>query len=118
MDGHADLKDRTKQFALKVIRLYRQFPKSTEAQVLGRQLLRAGTSVGANTRATFRGRSPKEFRAKLGTVIEEADESGFWLELISDAEIMGKEHTEPLKHEAEQLVSIFTSIVKKSQKQS
>lgn len=115
MEGHTDLKDSTKQFALKTIRLYRELPRSTEAQVLGRQLLRAGTSVGANTRAAFQGRSPKEFRAKLGTVIEEADESGFWLELITDSEILGQTHTEPLKHEAEQLVSIFTSIVKKSQ---
>lgn len=118
MDGHTDLKDRTKQFALRVISLYRQLPKSTEAQVLGRQLLRAGTSVGANTRAAFRGRSPKEFKAKIGTVIEEADECGFWLELLSDAGIMAQEHTDPLKQEGEQLVSIFVSIVKKSQKQS
>lgn len=116
MDGHTDLKDRTKQFALQIIALYQQLPKSTDAQVLGRQLLRAGTSVGSNTRAAFRGRSPKEFKAKLGTVIEEADECAFWLELLSEAGILGQEHTHLLKHEAEQLVSIFVSVVRKSQK--
>jgi len=115
MDAHTDLKDRTKQFALKVISLYQRLPRSTEAQVLGRQLLRAGTSVGANTRAAFRGRSSKEFKAKLGVVIEEADECAFWLELLSDAGLLSQEHTSPLKQEAEQLVSIFVSIVKKVQ---
>ncbi len=114
MDGHKDLKERTKQFALRIISLYQQLPKTTDAQVIGRQLLRAGTSVGANTRAAFRGRSKKEFKAKLGIVIEEADECAFWLELLSDAEILRSDINESLRQEAEQLVSIFVSIVKKN----
>ena len=69
-----DLKDRTKNFAIDVIRFYKSLPKTTEHQVCGRQLLKSGTSVGANTRSAFRGRSKKEFLAKIGIVIEEADE--------------------------------------------
>lgn len=110
---HRDLKDRTKQFALGVIALYKSLPKTTEAQVLGRQLLRSGTSVGANTRSAFRGRSSKEYVAKLGIVIEEADESGFWLELLSDSGIMPIETTGALHKEADELVSIFTTLVKR-----
>ena len=110
---HRDLKERTKQFALAVIALYKLLPKTTEAQVLGKQLLRSGTSVGANTRAAFRGRSKKEYVAKLGIVIEEADESGFWLELLSDSGIMPLSATEALHNEANELVSIFTSLVKR-----
>ena len=110
---HMDLKDRTKQFALTVITLYKTLPKTVEAQVIGKQLLRAGTSVGANTRAAFRGRSKREYVAKLGIVIEEADESGFWLELLSDSGILALPVTAPLQKEANELVSIFTSLVKR-----
>lgn len=110
---HRDLKDRTKQFALAIIALYKTLPKTTEAQVIGKQLLRSGTSVGANTRAAFRGRSSREYVAKLGIVIEEADESGFWLELLSDSGIMSTQATGALYKEADELVSIFTSLVKR-----
>lgn len=72
-----DLKDRTKQFALRVIRLYRALPRHEEARVIGKQLLRSGTSIGANYRAACRGRSKAEFVAKLGIVLEEADETVF-----------------------------------------
>jgi len=112
-ERHSDLKDRAKKFAIKVVLFYKDLPKSTEAQVMGRQLLRSGTSVGANTRAAFRGRSAKEFRAKLGIVIEEADECVFWLEMLSDVGIVEVERTKELMNEAEQLVSIFVSVVKK-----
>jgi four helix bundle protein len=106
-----DLKDRTKLFAKNIILFYKDLPRNEyELQVIGKQLLRAGTSVGANTRAAFRGRSTKEFVAKLGIVIEEADECGFWLELITEfydsAEIL------PLTKEANELVSIFVSVSK------
>ncbi|MBP9150869.1 MAG: four helix bundle protein [Flavobacteriales bacterium] len=113
MQEHRDLKDRTRQFALAIVKFYQEIPKTSEAQILGRQLLRSGTSVGANTRSAFRGRSPREFKAKLGVVIEEADESAFWLDLLSDANIIGKSHTESLKKEAEELVAIFVTIVKR-----
>ncbi|MBL7983404.1 MAG: four helix bundle protein [Flavobacteriales bacterium] len=110
---HKDLKYRTKQFALAIIALYKSLPKTTEAQVIGKQLLRSGTSVGANTRAAFRGRSTREYVAKLGIVIEEADECGFWLELLSDSGIMPITATSALHKEADELVSIFTSLVKR-----
>lgn len=108
---HIDLKDRTKQFALAVISLYKSLPKTVEAQVMGKQLLRAGTSVGANTRAAFRGRSRREYVAKLGIVIEEADECGFWLELLSESGTISNSSTSALLKESNELVSIFTSLV-------
>jgi len=82
-----------------------------EAQVMGKQLLRAGTSVGANTRAAFRGRSKREYVAKLGIVIEEADECGFWLELLSGSGTIPNSSTSALLKESNELVSIFTSLV-------
>ncbi|MCC6401510.1 MAG: four helix bundle protein [Flavobacteriales bacterium] len=108
---HKDLKDRTKQFALAVINLYKSLPKTVEAQVMGKQLLRAGTSVGANTRAAFRGRSKREYIAKLGIVIEEADECGFWLELLAESGAIPPASTQALHKESNELVSIFTSLV-------
>ncbi|MCB9182866.1 MAG: four helix bundle protein [Flavobacteriales bacterium] len=108
---HKDLKDRSKKFALAVVLLFRTLPKTVEAQVIGKQLLRAGTSVGANTRAAFRGRSKKEYIAKLGIVIEEADECGFWLELLAESGTMPLASTETLHKESNALVSIFTSLV-------
>ncbi|MEO8588442.1 MAG: four helix bundle protein [Flavobacteriales bacterium] len=108
---HKDLKDRTKQFALAAINLYKSLPKTVEAQVMGKQLLRAGTSVGANTRAAFRGRSKREYVAKLGIVIEEADECGFWLELLSESSTIPTSSTSALLKESNELVSIFTSLV-------
>ncbi|MFT4524284.1 MAG: four helix bundle protein [Bacteroidia bacterium] len=111
--SHVDLKDRTKQFSLPMIKPYQALPKTTEAQIIGKQVLRSGTSVGANTRAAFRGQSSKEFKAKLGIVIEEADESVFWLEILNEAGILDHSKTKDLKNEADQLVSIFVSIVKR-----
>ena len=108
---HKDLKHRTKQFALAVVALFKLLPKTTEAQVMGKQLLRAGTSVGANTRAAFRGRSKREYIAKLGVVIEEADESGFWLEMLTESGTMPHSSAEALLRESNELVSIFTSLV-------
>lgn len=82
-----EFKKRTKEFAINIIRLYRQLPKTEEARIIGRQLLRAGTSVASNYRAACRGRSRKEFIAKLGIAIEEADETVFWLEMLRDGRI-------------------------------
>lgn len=110
---HRDLKDRTMQFSVAGVAFYKNLPKSTEAQVLGRQLLRSATSVGANTRSAFRGRSKKEFNAKLGIVIEEADECGYWLELLSATGISQPEAVQSLLKESNELVAIFTAIVKR-----
>ena len=82
---------RTKKFSLGIVRLFKLLPKNAEAQILGKQLLRGGTSVGANTRSAFRGRSAKEFKAKIGIVIEEADESMFWLEVPGESETFDHE---------------------------
>ena len=94
-----------------MIRLCVSLPKSEVGRVIGRQLLRSGTSVGANTRAAFRGRSKKEFIAKLGIVIEEADESLYWLELLTEGEIISKDQrVSALMQETEELLAIFVSI--------
>ena len=107
--NEAELKARTKQFALRVIRLVGALPRTLVGREIGRQLVRSGMSVGANYRAACRGRSKAEFVAKLGIVEEEADESGFWLELIIEAELMKAPRVQPLLDEANELTSIMTS---------
>ena len=104
-----ELKDRTKQFALRVIRLVAALPKTIEGKAIGRQLVSSGTSVGANYRSACRGRSRAEFIAKLGIVEEEADESAFWMELIIENELLKNELVEPLLKGANELVAIMVS---------
>jgi four helix bundle protein len=103
-----DLKKRTKRFALRILKLVSALPDTVQGRTVGGQLARAGTSVGANYRAACRGRSRAEFVAKLGIVIEEADESGFWLELIIEGELLRAELVQPLLDEANELTSIMT----------
>ena len=112
MNAENDLKDRTKQFALRIIRLFGSLPKTTEAQVLGKQVLRSGTSVGANYREAHRGRSKAEFIAKCGDSLKELEESAYWLELLVDAEIVSAEKLAPLRDECDQLTAIFVTIIK------
>ena len=107
-----DLKDRTKRFALNVILLVRELPPTLDAKRLGGQLLDAGTSVAANYRAACRARSRAEFIAKLGVVLEEADESLFWLELVVDAKLVPLHRADRLLIEADQLTAIFTASVR------
>ena len=104
-----ELRNRTKKFALRIIRLFRSLPRSAEAQVLGKQLLRSGTSVGANYRAAGRARSRAEFVSKIGIVVEEADETVFWLECLIESGIVKKELSEDLLTEANELVAIFAA---------
>ena len=104
-----ELKGRTKQFALRVIELVGALPNNTVGRVIGGQLIRSGTSVGANYRAACRGRSKSEFRAKLGTVEEEADESGYWLELIIDAKLLSEGKVSRLLQEASELTAIMVA---------
>ena len=106
------LKLRTKTFALRVLRLYRSLPRTQEARILGKQLLRSSTSIGANYRAACRGRSRAEFIAKLGIVLEEADEAVFWLELFQEGNVFPAEKLRDLLQEANELVSIFVSSVR------
>ena len=84
-DESKGLRDRTKEFAIRVVRLYSTLPKSTEAQVMGKQVLRSGTSVGANYREACRARSKAEFIAKLGDCLKELDESSYWFELLEES---------------------------------
>jgi four helix bundle protein len=104
-----ELKQRTKRFALRVIGLYRSLPKSTDAQVIGKQALRSGTSVAANYRAVCRARSKPEFISKMGVVVEEADETVFWLELLVDAAIVSNDKMNDLLSEANELLAIFAA---------
>jgi four helix bundle protein len=104
-----ELRGRTKKFALRILRLFRALPRTAEAQVLGKQLLRSGTSVGANYRAAGRSRSKAEFIAKIGIVLEEADETVFWLELLRDGGIMDAKLLESLISEANELAAIFAA---------
>lgn len=109
-----DIRTRTKQAALRVIRLFQQLPRTGEALVLGKQLLRAATSVAANFRAACRSRSHAEWYAKLCICVEEADETQFWLELLGDAEIVPKQRLESLEQEYHELVAILASIRKRA----
>lgn len=104
-----DLKTRTKDFSLRIIVLYQELSKTTIGKVLGNQLLRAGTSVGANYRAACRAKSNADFIYKIQIVEEEADESLFWLELISESKIVSAKRLQPLMDEANELTAIFTS---------
>ncbi len=110
MEHPADaLKERTKQFALRVIRVIRSVPPGMEGKTIGHQLLRSGMSVAANYRAACRTRSRPEFLAKLAIVIEEADESEFWLEMLADAGLIPEPKLKDLRSEANQLVAIFNA---------
>jgi four helix bundle protein len=101
-----DLKVRTRAFALSIIALVEDLPQGRTADVIGRQLLRSGTSVGANYRSACRSRSRKEFVAKMGVVEEEADETQFWLDLVIERELAEAERVGCLRDEAHQLVAI------------
>ena len=103
------LKDRTKQFAIRIVKLFRALPKNDEARVIGKQVLRSGTSVAANYRAVCRARSGAEFIAKIGMVVEEADETVFWLELLVETEIISLQKMESLINEANELLAIFAA---------
>ncbi len=110
MDVSPDgLRERTKAFGLPIVRLFRALPRSPDAQVIGKQLLRCGTSVGANYRAACRGRSRQEFAAKLGIVVEDADEAIYWLEMLIDTGIVPEKRLKELLAEAHELTAIFTA---------
>lgn len=111
--NYEDLRNRTKHFALKIISLYSSLPKSTTAQVIGNQLLRSGTSVGANYREAYRARSNSEFVSKIGIVIQELDETTYWLELLLETKITNGLGLNSLVSETNELIAIFTSIMKK-----
>jgi len=106
------LRERTKQFAIRVIHLFRALPNVADAQIVGKQLLRCGTSVAANYRAVCRARSKAEFIARLGVVAEEADESVFWLEMIEETRTINPNRLEEILKESRELAAIFSASLK------
>jgi len=112
MKDEKDLKIRTKSFALRIVKMYAQLPKTTEAQVMGKQVLRSGTSVGANYREAYRSRSNAEFVAKIGDCLKELDETEYWLELLVESEIVTSAKMADLLDETNQLIAILTTIAK------
>lgn len=107
-----DLKRRTKQFGLSVIKLVESLPSTSTARTIGNQLLRSGMSVGANYRSACRGKSKADFIAKAGISLEEADECLYWMEMLQEANIMPVEKLKDLMKEADELVAIFTASIK------
>ena len=112
MGREYELRDRTKQFALRIIRLYAALPKSDEARVLGKQLLRSGTSVAANYREACRARSDCELISKLGIVEQELDESLLWMELLVESQIFPAAKLSELRTEGEELLRMTVASIK------
>jgi four helix bundle protein len=108
-EAKRDLKRRTKEYALRIIRLYSSLPTNGAAGVIGRQLLRSGTSVGAQYREACRARSTAEFVSKMESATQELDESGYWIELLLEAHLVEERLLRDLQQETEELIAIFVS---------
>jgi len=108
-DFSENMKVRTKVFAVEIVKFYKALPKTDEARVPGRQVLRSGTSVAANYRAVCRSKSQADFISKMGTVVEEADEMLPWFQLFEDAEVCAPDKVNKLKSEADELLRIFST---------
>jgi len=111
-----DLRTRTSEFALRIIRLYVSLPKTTEAQVIGKQVLRSGTSIGAHYREGHRAKSDADIVNKFETALQELDETDYWLDLLVRAEMVPAAKLETLRKETNELLAIFTTIVTKIKK--
>ena len=111
-----EMKKRTKEFAKRIIKLCRKLPDNREGRLIGNQIFRSGTSVGANYRAACRARSKAEFISKLAIVEEEADETLFWLELIEEMEILDRNLLNSLMQESDEIIAIIVSSIKTSRK--
>jgi four helix bundle protein len=107
-----DLKKRTRHFAIRIIRLYSVLPKSTEAQVLGTQVLRSGTSVGAQYREAQHAKSDADFISKIEGSLQELEETAYWLELIEEMQLFPAKKLEPIYAETRELIAIFVTIAK------
>lgn len=114
MDKPHDLKQRAKQYALAIIRLCSGLPRATAAQVIGRQLLRSGTAVGANLREALRSRSKSEYAAKMGIGLMELEESQYWLELLEKSDVRKGPEVDNLMGETNELTAIFVTMIKRS----
>ena len=108
-----DLKVRTKEFAVRIIRLFVSLPKTTEAQVLGRQILRCGTSVGAQYREAQHAKSDADFISKIEGSLQELEETEYWLELLEEMQIFSPRKLDPIAKETSELIAIFVTIAKK-----
>ena len=113
-NGKKDLRERTMEYAKRIVRMFSALPQNTLAQTLGKQVLRSGTSVWANYREADSGRSKAEFIAKMGDCLKELSEIEYWLELMAAEEILSSDRLAPLIHETRELIAIFTTIIKKS----
>ena len=111
-NGEKDLKSRTKAYARRIIRLFMALPHHEAARILGKQVLRSGTSVGANYREASRARSKAEFIAKIGDCLREVDETAYWLELLVDEKFVPERKMHGLLDETNQLTAIFVTILK------
>jgi four helix bundle protein len=112
------LRQRTKKFALRILRLYSALPKSTEAQVIGKQLLRSGTSIGAHYREAFRARSTAEFISKVEVALQELDETDYWLEILIEGKIIEERKLQALRSEVNELMAILVSAVKSAKRRT
>lgn len=115
-DDQKDLRSRTTEYALRIVRMYMRLPRSTEAQVLGKQILRSGTSVGAQFRESQRSKSDADFINKLQGALQELDETAYWLELLAAAGIVSPAKLAPLQTETDELIAILVTIVTKVKK--
>ena len=111
-----DLRNRTKTYALRIINLYQSLPENGEAQVIGKQILRSGTSVGAQYREACRAKSPADFINKMEGSLQELDETGYWLELLAEGKIVPAERLIDLQKENDELTAIFVASVKTAKK--
>ena len=117
-EGKNDLAERTKAFALDIIKMTGSLPRTTAAQVLGKQILRSATSIGANYREASRGRSKPEFTARVGDCLRETEETGYWLELLQDSNALPPARSAPLLDECRQLIAILVTISKRARENS
>ncbi|HOO51759.1 MAG TPA: four helix bundle protein [Alphaproteobacteria bacterium] len=109
MDKFNDLRQRTKKFALEIIKISDLLPENKKGRTIGNQIIRSGTSVGANYRSACRARSQSDFISKIGIVEEECDETGYWLELIIESDLIEKEKIIPILNECNELTAIFAA---------
>jgi four helix bundle protein len=112
MSNRQDLRRRTKEFALRIIKLYAALPKNATAQVLGKQILRSGTSVGAHYREACRAKSNADFINKIEGALQELDETLYWLELIGESQVINGTRLDSLRKETEELIAMFVTMVK------
>ena len=113
-----DLRDRTKKFALRIIRLSSSLPSGREVDVIGKQIIRSGTSVGAQFREAYRAKSKADYISKIKGSIQELDETQYWLELLIESKIIEEKLLLPLIQEAEELLAIITTIIRKVKEKS